>query len=460
MPKTITFNFEPELFNPVFLPYIDAPQKIQLFCGNRGSGKSTFNYERALIFALTKKYFRLIYCRKIANTIRKSIFQGFKDLIYKWGVQPYFQIKESEMDIICKLNGNMLISFGLDNPEKLKGINDPSHILFDEMTEGTFDDYAQLTALLRTTKVNKTQLWGMFNPEYDFWGREYFFADSENDEIPQGEVEAKTADTLIFKASFKDNPFINVEEYEAKLMELARGDANYETVWIAGNWGSSITGNEYFTEFNKAIHVTKVPFLPGKPVHVSFDFNTVPYMTELCHQINITQNEFQIRLFKEYCLASPLNSTEAVGKAFLSDFGDRITDLLYYGDASGNNHIAGKGNITAFDDVKKVFRNFLTSASNRVLKRNPSVLKRRDFMNDILAGKIEYNGLRVVLMVDENCKETIKDLQKLKLGIDGKLKKRVTDKATGLSWEELGHTSDSLEYFIIRLLWDIFSAKE
>ena len=458
--KQIKFHFEPELFNPTFLPYLEAEEAIQLFIGNRGSGKTTFLFERAIIFALTKNYFRLVYCRKVANNLRDSLFQGFKDVIRSWNLEAYFQVKESEMDIICRLNGNALLSFGLDKPDKLKGISNPSHVFCDEMTEIDFQDYAALIGLLRTKKVKHTQFWGTFNPEYGFWGREYFFANAESDEIPMGVVAAKTASTLIYKASFKDNPFINAIEYEAKLLELASGDENKLTVWIEGNWGQSQTGNEYFIHFNKALHVSKIAFLAGKPVHNTYDFNTVPYMTLLSAQVNVTETEFQIRIFKEYCLSSPLNSTEAVSKAFLDDYIDRITDLFYYGDSSGNNNIAGKGNVTAFDDVRKVFYKLISEASNRTLKNNPSVLKRRDFINNLLAKKITYNGRTVILIIDEKCKELIKDMQKLKLGENGKLKKRVTDKLTGLSWEELGHCADALEYFIIRLLWDEFKKKE
>lgn len=455
-PRSITFNFKPELFHPKFLPYFEAKQSIQLYVGTAGSGKSEFNYQRAIIFALTKKYFRFIYSRKNATTIRDSVFQGFKDLIREWNLEQYFQIKESEMDIICKLNGNMLLSFGLDDPTKLKSIKDPTHAMVEEMTEVDFDDFAQLQLRLRTDKSSTLQFWGMFNPIYGFWGRDYFFSDNETDEIPMGEVPAKTNDTLILKTTYKDNPFIDREKYEQKILELAHGDQNKLIVYGEGNWGSVQTGNEYFTKFNKAIHVSKVAFIKGKPIHLTYDINSLPYMTELCSQINITTTEFQIRLFKEYCLKSPFNTKEAVCKAFLDDYEIFITDLLLYGDASGNNRIPGEGDTTSFDAIKKALNKYLTTASIRFLKYNPAVLRRRDFMNDLFAGKIYYQELKVVLLIDENCKETIKDMLQLKLGAEGKLKKRVTDKKTGLSWEEFGHCADGLEYFCIRLLWDIF----
>ena len=81
-------------------------------------------------------------------------------------------------------------------------------------------------------------------------------------------------------------------------------------------------------------------------------------------------------------------------------------------------------------------------------------------MNALLAGEFKYNGMPVVLIIDKSCKELIKDLWKVQLGIDGKLKVRVNDKQTGLSWEELGHTSDALDYLIVKLFYDDFTSKD
>ena len=100
---------------------------------------------------------------------------------------------------------------------------------------------------------------------------------------------------------------------------------------------------------------------------------------------------------------------------------------------------------------------YLSDASGRVLKRNPSVMKRRDFMNNIFAGKVYFNGLKVSILIDNSMKETIRDMQRLKLGADGKLKNVVKDKDTGISYQDLGHTSDAMEYFVIKILWDEFN---
>lgn len=52
-------------------------------------------------------------------------------------------------------------------------------------------------------------------------------------------------------------------------------------------WGLpfSKTGSEYFPYFERLKHVTAVKFTPGSNVHLTWDFNAVPYMTCLCAQI-------------------------------------------------------------------------------------------------------------------------------------------------------------------------------
>jgi len=479
MSEVAQFELVPELFNQEFLPYLQAKQKIQLFTGNRGSGKSVFCAQRAVLFCLSRKYFRLVYCRKIANTIRKSIFQSFKDIIAEWGLGKYFQIKESEMDIICRLNGNMLIAYGCDNPEKLKGIKDPSHIFFDEMTESDFEDYASLMALLRTSKA-QTQFWGCFNPEFAFWGREYFFKDHESEIIPEGEVAAKTEDTLILKKTFEKNTFIDPEKYRKTLLELAAGDENYHTVWVEGNWGRTVTGGEFYNAYKKRIHVGKVDYIEGLPVHLTFDFNVLPYMTMLASQVKRfsgfynTQDQqlvdklgpgikpvtvFQVRIFREYCLKDPFNTTEACCMHFIEGYGKYRPDIFFYGDAMGNKRHEGTGNKTEFKKVREILARYIDDQqSDRSWRANPSVLQRRKFMNKILLCWEIVPGVVIQIIIDESCVETQKDLQNVKLGVDGKMKQRYTDPKTKQTYELYGHTSDSLDYLLTKMFDSYFKS--
>lgn len=216
----------------------------------------------------------------------------------------------------------------------------------------------------------------------------------------------------------------------------------------------SKTGGEFFPSFDRLKHLQPAPFLEGRPIHISLDFNVMPYMTLLTAQLQEQELTYELRIFGEYCLPSPLNSTTAICEAFLRDYQDKITDLFYYGDASGKNRIAGKGDTTNFNDLQEALKFFLSSASDRVGRANKPVLKRRDFMERIFQGKVHLAGKRVVIMIDPSCKELAKDLQYLKLGKDGKLKE-LASTPDGVKYQKLGHTSDALEYFITEVLGDL-----
>lgn len=447
---------EDEFIEP-YRPYIDAPQATQIFIGTAGSGKSIFLYKRTIAFCLVKKYFRLIITRKVKDTIRDSIFLGLKDIINEWGIADRFRILEHEMDIYCKQNGNMILSFGGDDPAKLKSIKDPSHVLYEEFAESEYSDYAELQRRLRTIKVKQTQFWAALNPEAKFWGRHYFFAESERDEIPLGEVPAKTTDTLILKTSYLQNPYIDHVAYHQKNVELSYEDENALIVYDKGNWGTIRTGAEFYPQFKETIHVGKFPFVEGlRPVvHLTYDFNVVPYMTLLCIQWIEEAEVIRIRVFAEYCLKNPFNSATAVTQAFIDDYEKHFNTVFYYGDASGNRRIAGKGEETNYDDVRQVLQWYVDDGSDRTSSYNKPVLKRRKLVNKALSGNLFMGSKRIVIEIDESCKETRDDFKYVKLGKDGKLKEELKDKKTGIKYESRTHNTDAFEYCFCQLFEDL-----
>lgn len=259
---------------------------------------------------------------------------------------------------------------------------------------------------------------------------------------------------------------------ESQLRILSKGES--DKMIYAYPFAKS--GGEFFPGFDRTIHTGKVEFLPGIPLHITYDFNVLPYMTLLCCQIiavqrhydeqkeiylkektknTIERTVYQFRIFKEFCAKTPFNTTPGVTGLFKNWYEDKAkkrgTDIFYYGDASGKSRQAGRGDATQFRDVKNVLYKYLNSASDRVPKSNPPILKRRDFIQRILEGRLPYE-----LIIDEECKELIRDMEFLILGMDGKLKEMVEDKETGVKYQKLGHTSDALEYLICKCLESAF----
>ena len=225
----ITFNKSD--FNDCYLPYIDNTSRFLVFYGGAGSGKSVFIAQRYLYRCLNEPYFRLIYCRKVANSIRSSQFLLFKDLITRSGLDQFFHIKEGTMEIECA-NGNKMIAHGLDNIEKIKSIQEPSDIWVEEATETTKQEVTQLNLRLRTKKARFNQVCLSFNPI----SSEHWIYDSF---IVKKEFEAD-----ILKTTYLDNKFLPIE-YKAQLEALKQTDENYYKVYCLGEWGGKIKGVIY-----------------------------------------------------------------------------------------------------------------------------------------------------------------------------------------------------------------------
>lgn len=212
-------------------------------------------------------------------------------------------------------------------------------------------------------------------------------------------------------------------------------------------YGSPIakSGGEFFSQFKRLGHVKKVDFIPEDPVHISLDFNVSPYITMTCWQITRDKDKFKVTCFDEFCLSSPNNNTEALCKAFeLKYLYNKKVPIFYYGDASGSNQntVSKEHN---FDVLERVLRGYLNDNSKRVMKKNPSVIGTRDFVNKILA-----DGLPIDISISDKCKNLIADLEFMKEAPDGgKLIEKAKDPVTNATYEKYGHTSDSLRYFLV-----------
>lgn len=270
--------------------------------------------------------------------------------------------------------------------------------------------------------------------------------------------------TVIYQTYWNEHnlPPGHIEKQKARMSEA-------EQLKFIDGYPFSKTGGEFFPGFIRRYHVGKVPYLPGVAVHLSFDFNVVPYMTMLCAQVKYVTRYWdaekriktafpvqgaqpmevmQIRLFKEFCMKSPLNTTEDTARQFIINYGFTTNiDVMVYGDASGRNRMVGLGSLTQYKIIEGVLGEYLPNHWNRVPLANMAVLKRRDLMNRILEGKIP----EVELYFDEGMENTIKDFEYVKLGVDGKVKEKAKDPNTGMMYEKNGHTSDATEYLVCEI---------
>lgn len=212
-------------------------------------------------------------------------------------------------------------------------------------------------------------------------------------------------------------------------------------------YGSPIakSGGEFYHQFSRLRHLGQTKYNPDLALHISFDFNVKPYITATISQIYWENEKYKVEIIKEYALTAPHNNSEDLSSQILLDFQSHKSGAFVYGDASGKNRqTVSKEFRHNYDVIEHYLRPILASNYDRVTRRNPPLVKRRDFINKILA-----SGYDIELKIDNSCKYLITDLEFIKESpTGGKLKTLEKDSNTGESYEKLGHMSDSFDYFI------------
>ena len=197
-------------------------------------------------------------------------------------------------------------------------------------------------------------------------------------------------------------------------------------------------------------NISKCDYASDFPLHLSFDFNVVPYVSCLVSQVIETQGTMVLYVLEEITLSSPNNTTKALCQRFKAKYPD--TRRVYvYGDPAGNSRDTRSGGT----DYTIIMRELeWCNPINRVATSAPKLYLRNLFMNNLLARVTKGK-----LVISPNCKLLIKDLEEVIEAADGtKLKKKVRDKTTNQSYEEVGHLSDCLDYLCCKVFESEFLA--
>ena len=243
--RNISITFKKELFNEVYLPFLEDETKILVFYGGGGSGKSYFIVQRYVFKLLKNDMCNLMAVRAVADTNRDSTFALFKQVISNWGLNRFFKINASNMSIVCTLNRNCVIFKGLDNVEKLKSVTfekgELTDVWLEEATEAEEGDLNQLIIRLRGGKAKK-QIVLSFNPiNANHWLKKRFF-------------DRKERNTKVLKTTYKDNKFLQKEDIET-LESFKETDFYYYSVYCLGQWG--VYGKTIFSAANVQERINK-----------------------------------------------------------------------------------------------------------------------------------------------------------------------------------------------------------
>ena len=480
-------------FNPNFhhlrLSLRDDAVRFIFRYGGSSSSKS-YSIAQAIILECIQEGFNTMVYRKTGATISDSIYKTFWEAVKGLKLDAFF--KPVEGQIRC-FNGSYITFKGLDDPEKIKGLESYQYVFCEEVSEFDETDFKQIRKRLRGRKGQK--IISAFNPiSEDHWVKKNIFdkekllevdnhlegklkdnitgkvLGKEYSEIAQKwtnsaklifnprtqEYDTHNPDMVIMRSTYLNNFWVvgspdgTYGFYDAQVIADFEkdkiNDYSYYLVYALGEWGTIKTGGEFFRNFEIGKHVGRYEYNENYPIHITIDNNVLPYISIGFWQI-ITGNVNSARQIHEIPAEEPFNTVSKASEAavtFLNDIGHKDKIFLYGDVSTKSGNTIDDDKLSFFDKFKAgLEKSFVVE--ERMPKTNPSVAMSGEFINAIYAGVVKS----INIGIDESCKVSINDYSRVKKDVNGAiLKQRIKNKETGQTYEQYGHFSDTKRYFI------------
>jgi len=447
-----SIEFEAEHFNEIYHEIDEAFNNKDVSYifpyGGSSSAKTHSVCQRLLIYSMEGENNNSIVFKKVSSHIDKTIFATFKKIINIWGLNEYFKIQKHHIESL--FTGSFISFSGLDDADKVKGLEGYKKIFIDELDQVEFYDYEQLETRLRGEEGQ--QIIGAFNPVSEFcFIKTEIFDKEELIEVPSKinlKQVNKDGDMVILRTNYLENIWVSGDgkgggfvdkKMIKKFNKFKLRNINHYNIYALGLWGHLRKGGEFLKQFSET-HIGTFAYEPGLPLHITFDENVLPYLT--CNVFQL-QNGL-VRQIDEIMLEDPLNTLKDTCLEFVKRYGDNKNGLFVYGDATSKKQDT---KLQKGQNFYLLIKGYLSKfrPTFRVPKSNPSVIMSKNFVNDILAGEIEG----VTIGFDSKCRKSINDYQYCTEDEEGKVNKKVIkDKVTGQSYQEYGHATDCLRYIL------------
>lgn len=484
MSRTIKYIFNPKLFNPLYWHLMELLTSIKIrfiFIEGGSSAAKTFTICQCLLLqAMFRKKSTVVF-RRFHVDIKDSVYETFKLAAASLNLTGYF-IFQSDL-IKSKSGGGKIVFKGLDNPERIKGIEGFDFVYNNEWNQFIEDHWKQQRKRLRGREGQKficdwnpvsSKLW-----LYENWIDKEVWTEQDrsvsNCPSKYSALDATYSfkrlnfdqDMVNIKVTYRDNywvvghpsgkgGFVDIET----LKDFARDKKNDNyayRVYANGERGVVKQGGEFFNEFNPDKHIKTVAYEVGA-LHVTCDQNVDPYCS-----VGIWQMfNKDARQIAELPCKEPNNRPRRAADQLISYMQrHEHQDTVYvYGDphgtARGSNDEDGQ---SWFDNFINQLRVHGYKVTSRIGRAAPQVSLSGDFVNDIY--KSEHDGYTIT--ISDTCKVSIDDYMIVKRAPDGtmlKLKERhpITQKM----YEPNGHFSDTKRYLLTEMLktsWLIYKTR-
>lgn len=246
--------------------------------GGRGSTKSSaISLLIPLILLQNPKVNACIF-RKVANTLKTSVYAQIQWAIDALGLYEYFRFRTNPMDITFKPTGQKILFMGLDDPGKIKSIKVPFGYIgitwWEE--EDQYSGEAEIRKVLQSTMRGGDKFWDFrsFNPPISAanWANK--------------DVLLNRDDTLTIKSSYLDVPkdwlgqaFIDEAEYLKEINYKAYqheylGEAIGDGGNVFENVKSYVMPDELVKEFDRIYTGVDFGYFPDPFVMIRMHFDT------------------------------------------------------------------------------------------------------------------------------------------------------------------------------------------
>lgn len=344
--------------------------------------------------------------RKVADTIKESVFAEIKDMLMVMGCYHEFEINKTEKSFIHYATGNQILCKGLDEPEKIKSIKGITGMWVEEATEFDETDLDQLNLRIRGEKPNYVQYIYSFNPV------------SEDNTTVKRFVLNPYQDAYVLHTTHLDNLFLS-ENDRNELLKLKERNPLFYDVYCLGIPGVVDKSGKFLYSFSTEQVKESLTITDNLPVWFSFDFNIDP-MT-----VTVAQREHVKKLTCYKSIQLDNSDIYQMTDRIKADYAGHY--WIVTGDASGHNRTGTvRGKTSYWKIIRQELR--LKDLQLKVRRQNIALLESRvlcnavnqtvdisfdrdgcaPLINDCKFGKVKDNG------------ELIKDRNKQKLDfLDG-----------------------------------------
>lgn len=250
--------------NEYFADLLYDEHRFLVLYGGAGSGKSVFCAQKIIYRCVTEENHKFFCFRKVGSTVRNSIWQELKDVLYDTESQNEWKINDHAMTM-RHANGNSIHCSGLDDVDKMKSVKGVTGMWLDEADQFDEVDIDQLNLRIRGEKNNYVQYLISFNPiDEKHWLKRKF-------------VDHPMKNSKVVHSTYHNNAFLTEEDYDI-LEGYKETNPLYYQVYCLGEWGIHDRSSKFLYTFNAEFNIDKsVNYDPDLPLKLSFDFNINPF---------------------------------------------------------------------------------------------------------------------------------------------------------------------------------------